>query len=370
MPTPIRLVQTERVVVISPADVKAERTALIDVIQELNRTVARAYQVHLELWAWEMDAFPGYHEQGPQGLIDELLVQNDADIVVGIFWHRIGTLLPDPKGETGTVHEFRSFLKRWEETKRPQILVYFKQEPYYPRDLPDLTQWEGVLKFRETLPATGFSWEFRDTAGFEALIRNHLAMVLVQKHGKSFAKGVAIVESKEDLAVAMRDIVAKADRKLWTTGSRSHDTAYFQAIEERMRDDPEFVYYRVLFGPPSYQELKDHLVRAARIPSGDAKTKRLFIGLYEQTDRQAEVSLCANEEQGLIILPSFHDFGKFDSAILFSDPGKLEALHDFVTNLRDQGKAVEPGDLKVREPIRSKKAEQPASEGKRPVEGS
>jgi hypothetical protein len=62
-----------RVVVASPNDVQAERKRLVDMIDELNLSDARDNDVHLELWRWETDAYPGFHPLGPQGLIDSLL---------------------------------------------------------------------------------------------------------------------------------------------------------------------------------------------------------------------------------------------------------------------------------------------------------
>ena len=64
--------QVLRIVVASPSDVKAERDLLPNAIEELNRGVAADRWLSLELSRWETDAYPGFHPEGPQGLIDPM----------------------------------------------------------------------------------------------------------------------------------------------------------------------------------------------------------------------------------------------------------------------------------------------------------
>ncbi|MGO9976417.1 MAG: hypothetical protein ACLP01_27145 [Solirubrobacteraceae bacterium] len=95
-----RDVEVVRVVVVSPGDVMAERKAVVSVVDELNRRVAPAQGCRLSVWRGETDARPGLHLEGPQGLIDERMQIDDADLVVGTFWKRFGT--PTGDAATGT----------------------------------------------------------------------------------------------------------------------------------------------------------------------------------------------------------------------------------------------------------------------------
>src|SRR5271157_4640500 len=61
-------IQVLRVVVASPADVKAERDLVSGVLEELNKSMATDRGVRLEAVRWETDAYPGFHPAGPQGL--------------------------------------------------------------------------------------------------------------------------------------------------------------------------------------------------------------------------------------------------------------------------------------------------------------
>jgi hypothetical protein len=165
--------QTLRIVVASPSDVKAERDLLHNVIEELNRGVAADRGLRLELSRWETDAHPGFHAEGPQGLIDRRLKITDCDLLIGIFWKRFGT--PTPDGQTGTEHEINLAINAWKKKGSPQIFVYFSQKPYTPKSKSEAEQWRQVLEFKEKFPAEGLWGDYNDEKQFEDFARNHLS---------------------------------------------------------------------------------------------------------------------------------------------------------------------------------------------------
>ena len=65
----------------------------------------------------------------------------------------------------------------------------------------------------------------------------------------------------QDLQDAMTDVVRQADQCLVVTGSRSRDRGYLHAIETALAENPDIVHYRVLFGPPHHEVLREHLLR-------------------------------------------------------------------------------------------------------------
>ena len=79
------------------------------VIAELNRGVAHERHVVLELIHWKTDAYPGFHPEGPQGVIDPILKIDDCDILLAIFWKRFGT--PAKGALSGAEHEIRTAIK-------------------------------------------------------------------------------------------------------------------------------------------------------------------------------------------------------------------------------------------------------------------
>jgi hypothetical protein len=110
--------QLLRLVVASPSDVQVERNILPTVIEEINNSVAKDRGVRLDLARWETDAYPGFHPEGPQGLIDAILRIEDCDILIGIFWKLFGTPVKDAR--SGTEHEFCLAYESWQQQRRPQ----------------------------------------------------------------------------------------------------------------------------------------------------------------------------------------------------------------------------------------------------------
>jgi hypothetical protein len=153
--------------------VKAERDALVEIVEEVNRDTARRAELYLELARWETDTRPGFHVAGPQGLIDPILRIADCELVIGIFWSRLGT--PTSTGETGTEHEFRMAYEAWQENhSRPEIMAYFCERPPKPKSDEDRAQIEMLKKFKSSFPREGFSWGYKKLDEFKILAARHL----------------------------------------------------------------------------------------------------------------------------------------------------------------------------------------------------
>lgn len=172
--------QILRVVVASPSDVNAEREIVSSAAEELNRSISADRGLRLEVVRWETDAHPGFHPDGPQGLIDPILRIEECDVLVGIFWKRFGT--PAKGDSSGTAHEFRLAYEAWKRNRRPQVMVYFKQKPYAPKSKEETDQWGQVLEFRREFPKEGLWWPYRGTVDFEKLLRMHLANFIRTKY--------------------------------------------------------------------------------------------------------------------------------------------------------------------------------------------
>jgi tetratricopeptide (TPR) repeat protein len=165
-----------QVVAVSPGDVTAERDALQAVVDELNREVAPSRGCRLSLRRWETEARSGLHPAGPQGLIDDVMKIQDADIVIGIFWKRFGT--PTTEAQSGTEHELRRAWAAWKQHGRPDVMVYFCDRAHTPRTAAELEQWRRVLEFQERVPGEQFAWRYVDVADFERKVREHLTRTL------------------------------------------------------------------------------------------------------------------------------------------------------------------------------------------------
>jgi HEAT repeat protein len=171
--------RTLRIVVASPSDVQRERDVLPCVVEELNRGIAAERGLSLELSRWETDSYPGFHPEGPQGLIDPTLRIEDCDVLIGIFWKRFGT--PTNDAQSGTEHEIQLACEAWRRKGNPQIMVYFNQKPYSPKSKEESDQREKVVAFRNRFPREGLFWSYKGKPHFERLVRNHLAQFIRHK---------------------------------------------------------------------------------------------------------------------------------------------------------------------------------------------
>jgi hypothetical protein len=124
----------------------------------------------------------------------------DTDIYIGIFWARMGTMLPEdicrPDGTrygSGTEFEFEDALAGHEEKKRPEILVYRRtSQPVVALDdrsrvLDRLDQKEKLEQFIQRWFSTedGLSiarvyHAFESTDEFEDVLERHLRKLAVQ----------------------------------------------------------------------------------------------------------------------------------------------------------------------------------------------
>ncbi|MGB8005795.1 MAG: tetratricopeptide repeat protein, partial [Terriglobales bacterium] len=168
-----------RVVVASPGDVRAEHEVIPRVVDEVNQNTANPRGLLLQLHRWETDSYPGFHPEGPQGVIDPILKIEDCDILIGIFWRHFGTPTTDAK--SGTEHEFRTAYEAWKKNKKPQIMVYFSQKKYMPKSKEETDQWGLVLQFKKEFPKEGLWWDYKNKAEFEQFVRNHLTKFLSEK---------------------------------------------------------------------------------------------------------------------------------------------------------------------------------------------
>jgi len=178
--------QLLHVVLVSPNDVQVERERASRVIEEINGGVGDVLGLDLQLFRWETDAYPGFHAEGPQGIIDPILRIESSDIVVGIFWKRLGT--PTRNAQSGTAHEIARAVKRWRSKGRPQIMIYFSQVAYSPQTKAEIEQWQNLIEFRDGMPKEALWWPFNGADDFEPTLRRHLANFLKRKYGSPPAK--------------------------------------------------------------------------------------------------------------------------------------------------------------------------------------
>ncbi|WP_292935970.1 hypothetical protein [Noviherbaspirillum sp.] len=131
--------QVFRVLIASPSDVSAEREVAVRAIQEWNDLNAAERRVVLLPLRWETHSAPVYGKR-PQDVINRQVVDH-CDLLVGIFWTRVGT--PTGTAESGTVEE----IERIANSGRP-VMLYFSQAKQDPEKI-DLDQLGRLREFKK-----------------------------------------------------------------------------------------------------------------------------------------------------------------------------------------------------------------------------
>jgi hypothetical protein len=126
-----------QILIASPTDVQQERLLIIDAINEWNNLNARDRGVMLQPVRWETHTSPDLSEP-PQDVINAQIV-DESDMVVGVFWTRLGT--PTSRSASGTAEEIDRIGKAGK-----RVMVYFSDAPVTPSslDLAELSATEGL----------------------------------------------------------------------------------------------------------------------------------------------------------------------------------------------------------------------------------
>jgi Domain of unknown function (DUF4062) len=172
-----------KVFVSSPSDVKDERSAVVEIIEEINNAWATFLGIRLEAIRWETHCRPGVGNDSQQVINEQL--PTDCEIYLGILWQRFGT--PTPRFESGTEEEFQNAYERHaKKSVDVSVMFYFKNEPVPPTEI-DTIQLGKLNEFRKKLGPKGvLHWEFESTGEFRQLIRMHLSQEL-QKWSEKLA---------------------------------------------------------------------------------------------------------------------------------------------------------------------------------------
>ncbi len=117
------------VMIASPGDVAEEREIARKVIHDWNDVNSQRSKVMLAAVGWDSHSSPELGER-PQELINKRILK-DCDILVGVFWSRLGT--PTGKSNSGTIEEIEEHVA----AGKP-AMIYFSSRPVEPNSVdPD-----------------------------------------------------------------------------------------------------------------------------------------------------------------------------------------------------------------------------------------
>ncbi len=159
------------VMVASPSDVPQERRIVRDVIAEWNAIHAKDRKTVLMPLGWETHASREMGDR-PQAIINGQLLR-DADLLVAMFWTRIGS--PTGVATSGTVEEIEEHIQ----TGKP-TMVYFSSAPVRP-DSIDESQYRALRELKQSLQARGLVEVYESLSEFRSTFMRQLTQKIISR---------------------------------------------------------------------------------------------------------------------------------------------------------------------------------------------
>lgn len=157
---------TFNVMIASPGDVASERAIIRDVVYEWNAVHSSARKIVLLPVGWETHSSPEMGASAQQIINQQVL--NKCDLLVGVFWTRIGT--PTEEHSSGTVEEIEKHIA----TGKPAML-YFSTQPVAMATV-DLGQVQRLKEFKESCQSRSLYESYDSHAEFKDKFYRHLQL--------------------------------------------------------------------------------------------------------------------------------------------------------------------------------------------------
>lgn len=180
-----------RVLIASPGDVVDERDIAVKTIQEWNDLNSSERRIVMLPLRWETHSAPEYGTR-PQEVINRLVVDH-CDLVIGIFWTRVGT--PTGLADSGTLEE----IERVANQGKP-VMLYFSQVRQDPNSI-DLAQLAKLRDFRQKIMPKALVESFTSQIEFRDKLSKQLEIQL-----RSLVAGETTGEPEDRSATRTSDI--------------------------------------------------------------------------------------------------------------------------------------------------------------------
>jgi S-layer protein (TIGR01567 family) len=174
-----------KIVTSSPSDIVEELNAVSEIIEYWNINNSDDYEAMLERVSWKTHATSEIGDR-PQAIINKQLELKDCDILIAIFWTRLGT--PTGKAESGTIEEIEEFRK----ASKP-VSIYFSSIPVSPKNI-DIEQYKRLSEIIEKYKNEGLVIDYNSIEQF----RSKLQMDISRKI-KLIRKAIIEVPKKENI---------------------------------------------------------------------------------------------------------------------------------------------------------------------------
>lgn len=180
-----------KIMIASPSDVSIERGIIRETLYEWNAVNSDMRKIVLLPVAWETHSSPEMGEP-PQKIINKRLLK-DCDLLVGVFWTRVGTATGDYA--SGTVEEIEEHVKSGKPT-----MIYFSSVPVHP-DSIDQEQYSKLLAFKDSCKSRGLYEIYFDLSDFRSKFNRQLQILLNANHFIKLSGEVSIPELSTKIIV-------------------------------------------------------------------------------------------------------------------------------------------------------------------------
>ncbi|EMG7547676.1 DUF4062 domain-containing protein [Vibrio alginolyticus] len=158
------------VMIASPGDVSSERAIIRDVIYEWNAVHSESRNIVLLPVGWETHSSPEMGGQAQEIINNQVL--DRCDLLVGVFWTRIGT--PTTEYASGTVEEIEEHIK----SDKPAML-YFSSQPV-ALDTVEPEQYAQLRSFKESCQSRSLYESYDSRSSFKDKFYRQLQLKLNQ----------------------------------------------------------------------------------------------------------------------------------------------------------------------------------------------
>ena len=189
--------QVVRVFIASPGDVVPERNAATEIISTWNTVHSDRDALVLLPLRWETHSAPEMGDR-PQAIVNRQVLAG-ADLLVAVFWTRIGT--PTGSAMSGTVEEIQEHL----DAGRP-AMIYFSNAPAHP-DSVDEIQLRQLREFRNACMLNGLCERFDSLEEFREKFGRQLALTINQAFGTETLNVEAATSEQIQLSSAAEELL-------------------------------------------------------------------------------------------------------------------------------------------------------------------
>lgn len=215
-----------KVFIASPNDVEEERIIIRDSISEWNAINSINKKIILLPIGWETNTTPEMGER-PQSIVNRQTLK-DCDLLVGVFWTRIGS--NTGKYISGTVEEIEEHMK----TRKPTML-YFSNVKINPQEI-DMDQYSKLSLFKDDCQKKGLCGYFNDKSEFKNKFSRELQIKI--NSDKYFAIDLNTMSEQNSIkpgAIGEADLSNEAKILIKAASSDTRGIIIIQSISQGIR---------------------------------------------------------------------------------------------------------------------------------------